>query len=75
MFILMKELQHHGRIRVQLKNDDGTPFNSDFTTRESILIHLGCKIPLLKSRQSAGHHLNDSSQTHHQTKKGKGKKR
>lgn len=46
-------MQHRGRIRVQLKNDDGTPFNSNFTTRESILHHLGDKIPLLKSRQSS----------------------
>ncbi|XP_055306941.1 signal recognition particle 19 kDa protein isoform X2 [Sitodiplosis mosellana] len=74
-----KELHHRGRIRVQLKTDDGSPFNPDFTTRESILLHLGCKIPLLKVRQSGGH-TNDHT-THnqsHQTnyaKKGKGKKR
>ncbi|XP_031636073.1 signal recognition particle 19 kDa protein [Contarinia nasturtii] len=69
-----KESQHRGRIRVQLKNDDGTPFNPDFKTRESILLHLGGKIPLLKSRQSShssdpGHLIASGS------KRGKGKRR
>lgn len=27
-----KELLYRGRIRVQLKNDDGSPFNPDFPT-------------------------------------------
>lgn len=46
-----KELLYRGRIRVQLKNDDGTPFNPDFPTRDSLLLHLGSTIPKLKSRQ------------------------
>lgn len=36
-----------------MKNDDGTVFNSDFPTRDSILLHLGAMIPQLKSRQGA----------------------
>lgn len=47
-----QELLYRGRIRVQLKNDDGTLFNPEFPTRESILFYLGGKIPQLKSRQS-----------------------
>lgn len=58
-FGFFKELHHRGRVRVQLKNDDGTPFNPDFTSRDSILIHLGRKIPLLKVRQTG--HVNDSA--------------
>lgn len=69
---------YRGRIRVQLKNDDGTPFNPDFGTRESILVYLGVKIPQLKSRQSG--RSNESNQSHQPStsgasKKGKGKRR
>lgn len=77
-FFIRKELTHRGRIRVQLRNDDGTPFNPEFPTRESILFHLGTKIPMLKSRQSA--RASDSGETHQKStgggnKKGKGKRR
>ncbi|KAL5291006.1 SRP19 family protein [Megaselia abdita] len=47
-----KELLYRGRIRVQLKNDDGTPVNPEFPTRESLLVYIGEKIPQLKSRQN-----------------------
>lgn len=78
MFSLKQELLYRGRIRVQLKNDDGTPFNPEFTTRESILLYLGTKIPLLKSRQSG--RSSDAGQSHQPStsggnKKGKGKRR
>ncbi|KAK2725249.1 signal recognition particle 19 kDa protein-like [Artemia franciscana] len=46
-----REQEHLGRIRFQLKNDDGTPLNPQFITRDSILLYLGGKIPQLKSRQ------------------------
>lgn len=77
--LFSKELTHRGRIRVQLRNDDGTPFNPEFPTRESILFHLGTKIPMLKSRQSA--RSSDSGESHQKSaggggnKKGKGKRR
>lgn len=75
---IRKELTHRGRIRVQLRNDDGTPFNPEFPTRESILFHLGTKIPMLKSRQSA--RSSESSESQQKSagggnKKGKGKRR
>lgn len=47
-----KELLYRGRIRVQLKNDDGTPCDSKFPTRESVMHHLGDMIPKLKTRQT-----------------------
>ena len=43
-----------GRVRVQLKNSDGTPFNKDFKSRKDILFMLGEMIPKLKGRQSKG---------------------
>lgn len=48
----IKEPLFIGRIRVQLKNDDGTPCNDKFATRDSVMEHLGEMIPKLKSRQA-----------------------
>lgn len=47
-----KELQCRGRIRVQIKNDDGKPMKEEFGTRDSVLLYLGKSIPQLKSRQN-----------------------
>ncbi|KRT86358.1 hypothetical protein AMK59_3007 [Oryctes borbonicus] len=47
-----KELVYRGRIRVQLRNDDGTPCSPNFPTRDSLLYHLGEMIPKLKTRQT-----------------------
>lgn len=76
-FHLLQELLYRGRIRVQLKNDDGTLFNAEFPTRDSLLFHLGTKIPLLKSRQSGRSHDGAQSQpsTSGGSKKTKGKRR
>ncbi|XP_073980656.1 signal recognition particle 19 [Rhodnius prolixus] len=46
-----KELLYIGRIRVQLRNDDGTPLNPDFPSRTSVMLHLCSMIPKLKTRQ------------------------
>lgn len=66
-----KELLYRGRIRVQIKNDDGSLCNSLFATRESIMYHLGDMIPKLKSRQSKG--PAEQTQNTGATGKGKGK--
>jgi len=39
-----------GRIRVQIKDDDGEIINPKFPTRESLLLYCGEMIPKLKSR-------------------------
>ncbi|KAF7994262.1 hypothetical protein HCN44_003352 [Aphidius gifuensis] len=70
-----KELLYRGRIRVQLKNDDGTPLHSNFPTRDSILLHLGKTIPNLKTRQGKQHPEPSSQQSSTSSKKGKGKGR
>jgi signal recognition particle subunit SRP19 len=72
-----KELLYRGRIRVQLKNDDGTPYNSDYPTRDSLLAFIGTSIPKLKTRQGK-HSFGDQSVQHSSSstsKKGKGKGR
>jgi len=50
-----------GRVRVQLKNSDGSPFNEKFNTRKDILFTLGEMIPKLKGRQTKG--SSDSNQS------------
>lgn len=72
-----KELLYRGRIRVQLKNDDGTPFNSDLPTRDSLLAFLGSNIPKLKTRQGKQSSGEQSAQqtSASASKKGKGKGR
>lgn len=74
----LQELTHRGRIRVQLKNDDGTPFNEEFPTRDSLLVHIGTMIPQLKSRAGGRAPEPSQSQQSHSgggNKKGKGKRR
>lgn len=76
--INLKELLYRGRIRIQLRNDDGTPLNPQFPTRDSIMLHLGTMIPQLKSRQSGARSAEvqpQQSSTGGGSKKGKGGKR
>ncbi|XP_058831619.1 signal recognition particle 19 kDa protein [Topomyia yanbarensis] len=76
-----KELAFRGRIRVQLKNNDGSPVSKEYPTRDSLLFYLGKTIPQLKVRQGKPNEpiqpQSSSSgggggQSH---KKGKGKRR
>lgn len=71
-----KELLYRGRIRVQLKNDDGSLCNEAFKSKDSIMLHLGEMIPKLKTRQtkSGGEQTQSSgSSTTGGKSKGKGK--
>lgn len=72
-----KEILYRGRIRVQLKNDDGTPVNAEYPTRNAVLVFLGTSIPKLKSRQGKQSSSDQSSQQSSAgaSKKGKGKGR
>ncbi|EDV50491.1 signal recognition particle 19 kDa protein [Drosophila erecta] len=80
------ELEFRGRVRVQLRVADGTLYNSDFATRESIMMHIASKIPQLKTRQNkTGDSYHQQSQPQSNAsgsgggggggKKGKGKRR
>ena len=41
-----------GRVRVQLKKDDGEPLIEQFPTRDAVISHVAEMIPQLKSRTS-----------------------
>lgn len=65
-----KEMSARGRIRVQLKNDDGSLYHPSYPKRESIMLHLTEMIPKLKSRQMK----QEQTQAQPVTGGGKGKK-
>ncbi|TKR95321.1 hypothetical protein L596_009507 [Steinernema carpocapsae] len=46
-----REPHFQGRVRVQLKNDDGSPCNEKFTNRQSLMKYACEMIPMLKTRQ------------------------
>ncbi|VVC40209.1 Signal recognition particle, SRP19 subunit [Cinara cedri] len=70
-----KEFAFRGRIRVQLKNDDGTPVNQTFPSRISLMKHCGVQIPKLKSRvmKATGpeQHQNKNETSGNKKKKGR----
>eukprot|EP00090_Calanus_glacialis_P012286 TRINITY_DN2077_c0_g1_i1.p1 TRINITY_DN2077_c0_g1~~TRINITY_DN2077_c0_g1_i1.p1 ORF type:complete len:173 (-),score=62.51 TRINITY_DN2077_c0_g1_i1:120-638(-) len=45
-----KEPMFRGRFKIQLKQSDGELLKEEFPTRDSIMVYLGEKIPLLKHR-------------------------
>ncbi|KAK7095993.1 signal recognition particle 19 kDa protein-like [Littorina saxatilis] len=45
-----RDLKFRGRIRVQLKKEDGSLLRDEFPSKNSILLYLGDTIPKLKSR-------------------------
>uniref|UniRef100_A0A1Y1MPL5 Signal recognition particle 19 kDa protein n=2 Tax=Photinus pyralis TaxID=7054 RepID=A0A1Y1MPL5_PHOPY len=69
-----KELLYRGRLRVQLKNDDGSPCDGRFTSRESLMCHLGEMIPKLKVRQTKGSGDQQQASSSKGKNKGKGRK-
>ena len=70
-----KEPLYRGRVRVQLRNDDGTLCNSKFDTRESIMCYIGEMIPKLKTRQmKSGGDASQGGGGGGKGKKGKGRR-
>lgn len=70
-----KEMLYRGRIRVQLRNDDGSPFNPSYPTRESLFFHVADMIPKLKSRVNKPSGSEQTPQPSNPGGKKKGKKR
>ncbi|XP_041970816.1 signal recognition particle 19 kDa protein [Aricia agestis] len=68
-----KEMLHRGRIRVEIKNDDGTPIKSEYATREAVMKHIVENIPKLKTRQNRPADQQPQS-TQQAASKSKGKK-
>ena len=67
-----------GRVRVQLKKDDGEPLIEQFPTRDAIISHVAEMIPQLKSRTSkpsSGTSGNNESQQPTQNQGGKKNKK
>ncbi|CAI4230018.1 unnamed protein product [Auanema sp. JU1783] len=46
-----REPESQGRVRIQLKNDDGTPKHNEYPTRTSVFKYVAEMIPKLKTRQ------------------------
>ncbi|CAF0867041.1 unnamed protein product [Brachionus calyciflorus] len=69
----LNKYDNRGRIRVQLRNDDGTPVKSDFKDRESIFLYVAETIPKLKTR-GAGGVAKSSTQTQSQASSTSSKK-
>ncbi|XP_023236979.1 signal recognition particle 19 kDa protein-like [Centruroides sculpturatus] len=74
-----RELNHdniiyRGRIRVQLKNDDGTPVNSSYPTRTSLMYYVSEMIPKLKTRTQKQGGGDQNQNPQNAAKKSKGKK-
>ncbi|KAK6178500.1 hypothetical protein SNE40_013283 [Patella caerulea] len=71
-----RELDHRdpkcrGRIRIQLKNEDGSIMHEKFPTRKSVLFYLAETIPKLKSRQSSSQASSQQQPAKNQKRKGK----
>ncbi|KAK0422629.1 hypothetical protein QR680_007685 [Steinernema hermaphroditum] len=49
-----RDMNMQGRVRVQLKKEDGKPADAKFPTRQSLMNYACEMIPKLKSRQSGG---------------------
>ncbi|KAF4522722.1 hypothetical protein B566_EDAN010928 [Ephemera danica] len=70
-----KEPVYWGRLRVQLKEEDGTPCHPDIPTREAVMLHLAQMIPQLKSRtQRPAAEQHSGAQASSSKKKGKGRR-
>jgi len=71
-----RELTYLGRIRVQLKNDNGSPCNPEFPDRDSVFLYCCNTIPKLKSRVGgkAGGQEQAQGSSGGAKKKGKGRR-
>nr|ACO14206.1 Signal recognition particle 19 kDa protein [Esox lucius] len=69
-----RDVQFRGRVRVQLKQDDGTLYNDKFPSRKDVMFYVAETIPKLKSRTQKGGGGDTSSQQGEGGKKGKKKK-
>uniref|UniRef100_A0A0N5ABD4 Signal recognition particle 19 kDa protein n=1 Tax=Syphacia muris TaxID=451379 RepID=A0A0N5ABD4_9BILA len=66
-----RDTNSQGRVRVQLRNDDGSIYNAKFPTRRSLMLYACEMIPKLKSRQYGGNqsHPGTSGKSGKQQKK------
>uniref|UniRef100_A0A0B6ZER9 Signal recognition particle 19 kDa protein n=1 Tax=Arion vulgaris TaxID=1028688 RepID=A0A0B6ZER9_9EUPU len=69
-----RDAKFRGRVRVQLKNEDGTPLLPEFPNRQSLLLYLGQTIPKLKSRAQSQSSSQAQQQQQQPSSKGQKKK-
>lgn len=50
----IRDWNFQGRVRVQLRNEDGSLAQPQFASRTAVMLHAAEMIPKLKSRQSTG---------------------
>uniref|UniRef100_A0A8B9SB80 Signal recognition particle 19 kDa protein n=1 Tax=Apteryx owenii TaxID=8824 RepID=A0A8B9SB80_APTOW len=70
-----RDVQYRGRVRIQLKQDDGNPCLPQFPTRKSVMLYAAETIPKLKTRTQKMGGSEQSLQQGEGGKKGKGKKK
>nr|XP_033784992.1 signal recognition particle 19 kDa protein [Geotrypetes seraphini] len=70
-----RDVQFRGRVRVQLKKDDGSPCLAQFPTRKSVMLYVAEMIPRLKTRTQKAGGGEQSVQQGEGGKKGKKKKK
>uniref|UniRef100_A0A8C3D4T7 Signal recognition particle 19 kDa protein n=3 Tax=Corvus TaxID=30420 RepID=A0A8C3D4T7_CORMO len=70
-----RDVQYRGRVRIQLKQDDGNPCLPQFPTRKSVMLYAAETIPKLKTRTQKMGSSDQSLQQGEGGKKGKGKKK
>jgi signal recognition particle subunit SRP19 len=70
-----REPQQRGRVRVQLKNVDGTLLKEQFKNKDDLLFYLVDMIPKLKTRTGNQQQQQQQQQQSQQSGGGKGKKR
>lgn len=68
-----RDPQFKGRVRVQLKTEDGSPVNEEIPNRITLYRKIGQLIPKLKTRQQRQGGGESSSGQQGKSKKGKGK--
>ncbi|XP_002721616.5 signal recognition particle 19 kDa protein [Oryctolagus cuniculus] len=70
-----RDVQYKGRVRVQLKQEDGSLCLLQFPSRKSVMLYVAEMIPKLKTRTQKAGGGDPSLQQGEGSKKGKGKKK
>ncbi|KPP72617.1 signal recognition particle 19 kDa protein-like, partial [Scleropages formosus] len=70
-----RDVQFRGRVRIQLKKDDGSLCNEKFSSRKDIMFYVAEMIPKLKTRTQKSGGSDQNSQQGEGGKKSKKKKK
>ncbi|XP_023692331.1 signal recognition particle 19 kDa protein isoform X1 [Paramormyrops kingsleyae] len=70
-----RDTQIRGRVRVQIKKEDGTPFDEKLSSRKCVMLYVAEKIPKLKTRTQKSGGGDQNTQQGEGGKKSKKKKK